>query len=265
MTAPTGERDVEEVRPSRLARRWRQLRVALLFLYFGLGGAIVTLVVLPLRRLFGADEVAAQRTAHRGMRSFVAAIEALGIGRVVHEGTERLADERPLLVIANHPSRIDGPLLGAIMPQADFLLKHAWTPVNFGAIHSAGYLPMDEGPASVDRAVARLESGRSIVWFPEGTRSPFGGLGKFQRGLARVAIRGGFDIQPVLIRFEPWPRFLMKGHAWYDVPDRRLEIRISLLPPVSPAALLRGDETESAGARKLTRALEAIYREALGL
>ena len=237
--------------------------MALLFGYFALGGALVTLVVLPIRRLFGASEVDAQRTVHRQMRSFVSAIERLGVGQVVHDGLERLATERPLLVVANHPSRIDGLLLGAVMPQADFLLKHAKTPVNYGAIRTAGYLPMDEGPAAIDRAVERLRAGRSIVWFPEGTRSPVTGLGRFQRGLSRVALRGGFDVQPVLIRFEP--RFLMKGQPWNDVPDRPLEIRLTLLPRFVPRTVLRGDETESAAARKVTRALEALYRRELGL
>ena len=63
-----------------------------------------------------------------------------------------------------------------------------------------------------------LEAGRSVVIFPEGTRSPAGGLGAFHAGAAFVALRSGRDLVPVLLSCEP--STLTKGRSWYDVPGR---------------------------------------------
>ena len=49
-----------------------------------------------------------------------------GLIRVRAINTEALA-RRPQLVVANHPSLIDSPLLTTYMPQADFVVSPDWT------------------------------------------------------------------------------------------------------------------------------------------
>ena len=44
----------------------------------------------------------------------------------------------------------------------------------------AGYVMNSSGAAAVDECVTRLREGRTLVLFPEGTRSPSGGLLPFQ-------------------------------------------------------------------------------------
>jgi 1-acyl-sn-glycerol-3-phosphate acyltransferase len=244
----------------RAARLSRQLRTGLAFLYYGAIVAFVSLLLPVQRLLHGTDQIRAQRSIHRALRSFVRVMQGLGLVRIRRIGFETLAAS-PLLVVANHPSTIDGPLLGSFLPQVDLVVKHVRHPVNIGIVGAAGYLPMEPGPALVEQAVARLRAGRRVLMFPEGTRSPVEGLGAFHRGAAHVALRSGFDLLPVVVQLSP--RSLMKGQPWYDVADRAIDITLRVLPPVSPAKLLSGGESEGVAARKLTAALRRRYVEAL--
>src|SRR5206468_133932 len=83
-----------------------------------------------------------------------------------------------------HPSLIDIVLLLARLPQADCIVKTAarTNPFMRGIVTSTGYLANDHGDVLVDACADRIRRGRSVVLFPEGTRSPRGGLGRFQRG-----------------------------------------------------------------------------------
>src|SRR6185436_20227364 len=90
-----------------------------------------------------------------------------------------------------------------------------------GVVRRAGYLSNDHGDAIVAECVARLRDGRSVIVFPEGTRSPSTGLGAFQRGAAHIALTRGCPLLPVVITCRP--PTLGKGARWHDVPDHRVE------------------------------------------
>jgi 1-acyl-sn-glycerol-3-phosphate acyltransferase len=254
--------------PRRISRAWRQLRTGSAFALFGIGGTLLALVVLPLaargERRGGGLDLRAQRWIHRAYGVFVGYMERLALIRVRVTGAERLRGPGPRLVAANHPSLIDTPLLGALLPQADCLAKREWAESRAlgPAIAAANYLRRDTGSAAVDDAVARLAAGRTVLIFPEGTRTPEGRrLGRLRRGAAHIALRSGVPITPVLITVEP--RMLMKGRSWHDVPERRGEYTVRVLEPLWPKDPLEGGETPSVAARRLTAALARRLEEAL--
>jgi 1-acyl-sn-glycerol-3-phosphate acyltransferase len=78
-----------------------------------------------------------------------------------------------------------------------------------------------------------LRAGRSVLVFPEGTRSPAWRLRRFRRGAAEAAIRAGVPI--VLFFVLADPPVLKKGDKWYQMPSRVPEFRIELLGPISTA------------------------------
>ena len=249
-----------------MGRLWRRVRTASAFVLFGVGGVLLALGVLPLaRRLSAADDfdLRAQRWIQRGYRVFVGYMAALGLIRVT-----RIPAAQPVrggcLLVANHPTLIDTPLVVAAYGQADCIAKTEWAENRFlgPAIAAANYIRRDTGSAVVEEAVRRLAAGRTLVVFPEGTRTPEGvRLGRFQRGAAHVALRAGVPIHPLLITARP--RSLMKGQHWYDVPDRPLALTVRALPPVDPKDVLEGGETSSMAARRLTEALRVRFLDAL--
>jgi len=158
---------------------------------------------------------------------------------------------------------MDTPVIGAQMPQVDLVVNQSYAknPFLAGAVRAAGYISNVEGAGVVEKVVERLRAGRSVVIFPEGTRSPKEGLGKFYRGAAHAALRSGCDLVPVVITVEP--RKLMKGQKWYDLPEQPIEMDVRVLEPISPSKSLTGSEPVGMAARRVTAALREGYEREL--
>lgn len=245
---------------------WRQLRTGLVFACWALGLSGTTLWLGLSRRLgTPVDRDAAQRVLCRGYEIFVRLMLAVGLIRLRSIGIEMLRGPGPRLIVANHPSIIDSPLIVRHLPQADNFMSPAWARVPLiGTIGRAvAFIPSDGAQRSVDEAVRRLRAGRTVVMFPEGTRSPKDGLGRFERGAAHIALQSGCDLQPVVIRMDP--PITMKDAHWWEVPDRVPEVEVRVMPPLSPAKVLDGSEPPMLAARKLTAALRDLYLKVLDL
>lgn len=241
------------------------------FAAFGAGALLVALVAFPILRFLPSSrgdserKRRAQRVVHLTFRLFVWFMEALGLIRVTRLGTARLGSLAAALVVANHPTLIDVVLLIACMPQADCVVKRrAWSNVFLrGVVEGAGYIPNDEGPHLIDACVQRLRAGRSVLLFPEGTRSPEGGLGRFRRGAARIALESGCDLVPVVITCNP--PTLMKGQKWYHVPDHTAHLVLAVEKLVATSRYRGSGVGDARAVRRLTIDLRALYLSRLGL
>lgn len=137
-------------------------------------------------------------------------VRVLTLGRVRVEGLDRLrSDPRvtgPLIVVANHVSNVDPPLVGGwlgpgLRRRPAFLAKaQLFRGVVGRFLLSQGMIPVRAGRSDVDalrRARGILERGGVIVVFPEGTRSPDGVIGEAFAGAAMLAARPDAWIVPV--------------------------------------------------------------------
>lgn len=252
---------------ARASRLWRQARTGFAFVFFGVVALSLGFTAFPLCRLLPGTpaerDARAQRLIHWTYGFFVRSLSALGLTRMRFEGFERLRTSGPHLVVANHPTLIDFGIVISQLPQADCIVNEAWAKSFFvGRIaRAAGYVVNTSGPQAVADSAARLAAGRTVLWFPEGSRSPRGGLRPFQRGAAHVALRSGCDLEPVTIRCEPLT--LVKGEPWWDVPGQRAEYRIRVEEPVRLASVGREALSDGLAARRLTAALEDRVREGL--
>jgi len=145
--------------------------------------------------------------------------------------------QAPAIIIANHPTLIDITALTVAVGPACIMAKQSLfrSPLVGPLLRACGHIavgsPGDAADLAVDQAEARLRAGHRVILFPEGTRSPVGGLGRFRRGAFELARRTGAPILPVRIAAEP--PALWKGLPWYSIPRRTVDFQLEPLPLVS--------------------------------
>jgi 1-acyl-sn-glycerol-3-phosphate acyltransferase len=169
---------------------------------------------------------------HLGRIWSAALLRASG-ARVHYHGLERTRGALPCLFVANHQSSVDIWALLRVMPtRARFVAKQELFRIPlFGRILAAtGFVPIDRGNRaeairSLDRAARAVRSGRSLVLFPEGTRSRDGRLQPFKKGAFHLALRSGAPIVPVAIAgsFAVMPRSVFpvrpgRVDVWFEPP-----------------------------------------------
>lgn len=159
--------------------------------------------------------------------------------RVEVEGGELVPREGPLLVMPNHQSVYDIPLLmGWLGRPVGFVFKREllrFPGLRYWMLQIHGY--------AIDRGEHRdaaeqynrwgdeiAAAGRALVIFPEGTRSrdSAGALGAFRRGALRLATPRSIPILPVVI---DGTRLLVRPRALALNPPGKRVVRMRILPP----------------------------------
>jgi 1-acyl-sn-glycerol-3-phosphate acyltransferase len=171
---------------------------------------------------------------------------AMNLVNVTLAGTEHLPDG-PVIFMSNHQSNFDIFALLAAMPrQIHWIAKKELFDIPlFGpSMRRGGYIPLDRGDGrkalqSMDEAAATIRQGKSVVLFPEGTRTPDGRLLPFKRGGFILARKAAVPVVPVTIngsgRINPASQIrLYSGN-----------IHITLHPPIVTPPELRRSEAES--------------------
>jgi 1-acyl-sn-glycerol-3-phosphate acyltransferase len=158
--------------------------------------------------------------------------------------------------MSNHQSNFDILALLAAMPrQIHWIAKKELFEIPFfgPSMRRGGYIPLDRTDGrkalqSMDEAAATIHQGKSVVLFPEGTRSTDGNLLPFKRGGFILARKAAVPVIPVTIN----------GSGGINpAGEIRLysgNIRITLHPPLVAAPGLRRSETE-------IWMMEAVQRE----
>jgi len=157
---------------------------------------------------------------------------------VRYEGFERLPAGGVVLA-ANHQALIDITCLLAQLPEALCIFKPAIrrNPVLGAAARRAGYLGSDGGHDLVRRAGDKVAAGHRLIVFPEGTRTPPGGmLSPFKPGFVLIARRARRPIQ--LVHISTDSDVLSKGCAWWRLPrfPAHIEVTVGPLIPTDTAA-----------------------------
>ncbi len=138
-------------------------------------------------------------------------------------GNRNVPASGPVLIVANHQSHLDPPLIGAPIFQRhlDYLARSglyesrtlSWIMTALNATP----IKEDRGDTrAIKDVLARLEAGRAVVIFPEGTRSEDGGVAEFKRGVALLVKRAECPVVPVAIEgaFDTWPRTRRFPRLW---------------------------------------------------
>ena len=127
--------------------------------------------------------------------------------KVEMTGMENIDLGKPYVFAANHQSWFDiFAILGRLPVQFRWLAKEELFSVFVlgRAMKASGYISIDRTDrrkafASLNRAAERVQSGTSVVIFPEGTRSPDGILQEFKKGGFVLASKSQQPIVPITI------------------------------------------------------------------
>ena len=158
------------------------------------------------------------------------------------------------LIVSNHQSFLDPALLGARLPRPmsymakSELFEHrvlAWV------IRRLGAFPVRQGAGDVRairETVHRLQEGRILNIFPEGSRTETGQIMPMEPGVSLVVRKAGVPIIPAAIigSYEAWP----KGQKMF----RRHPVRIAYGPPLHVNGM-KADRV----LRLIDRAIRTLY------
>lgn len=152
------------------------------------------------------------------------------------QGLERVRNGKPYVVVSNHQSMLDIMILLAKLPlHFKFIAKQElfWIPFFGWHLALARYIPLKRGNEESGRrclCIARrwLARGVSVVFFPEGTRSPDGRIHEFKAGAFKLALEEGVEILPLVIH---GTRDAIPKYSWQI--EGRFLLRLKILDPYS--------------------------------
>ena len=128
-------------------------------------------------------------------------------------GREKLIEEGGALIVSNHVSFLDPPLVGTAHQQHTYYLARKTLFQGFGAWLYPRWnaIPIDQENSdmtSLKNIIKLLKSGERVVMFPEGERSWNGELSKGQAGVGLIVTKAKVPVLPVRIfgAYEAMPR-----------------------------------------------------------
>ena len=186
------------------------------------------------------------RAQHKIARMWSRIVLAVCGVRAQVEGIEKLDPHGSYVLVANHLSLIDTPMVLANVPlQFRFFAKYGLFRIPFlgGHLRRAGHLPVIfDNPRASFKSLsegARLLRQRSlsVLLFPEGGRST-DGLHEFHEGAAFLAIRAGVPAVPIGIS---GTRDILPMHSLHVRPGRA---RLIIGDPIPTAGMKMPDRPE---------------------
>ena len=153
--------------------------------------------------------------------------------RLSVEGLDNIPKDGPCVFVANHRYGILAKEELGKIP-----LLNRWMKL-LGCV----FVQRDDVRASVralNDATAIVESGRSFIIFPEGTRykGEEGGAGEFKAGAFRIAVKTGAPVVPVAIS---GARGLFEAHGNRATPGT---VHVRVLPPIRTAGMSRAEQKQ---------------------
>ncbi len=218
------------------------MSVRMIYVLLGIINAAVALYIITLlpQTLFAG--------AARGLFRLLYRVEVKGMENYHAAG-------KKALIVPNHTSYLDGPLLSTFLPERaafainTYMAKAWWVKPAFILYDMC---PIDPGnPLALRTLVDRMKHNQKVVIFPEGRITVTGALMKVYEGPAAIAQMAGAKVLPVRIdgaQFSPFSKLRGKLRLhWFP------KITITFLPPVKfdPPSELRGGALREHQAEKL--------------
>jgi 1-acyl-sn-glycerol-3-phosphate acyltransferase len=235
-----------------------------LFLWFGMVAVTLFYGALALPSMVRKNADGVHRWAIKWGRS----LARLSGTRIHVRHLERLYKGGPVILLCNHQSLFDVPVLYAFLD-----IPFRWMaksvlfkiPVIGHAMKAADYIPVERGDSkkalqSMFDAAEQIQNGKSVIIFPEGTRGGIdGNLLPFKKGAFLLAKKAAVTIQPVVLWGNQYvlpreDRYLIQrfysGNVFVEVLDPIPSERFADLKAEQLSDLVRGVMEEGLGRLK---------------
>ncbi len=140
------------------------------------------------------------KSTMKGIAKFLYSVDEENMEKI--EGYLKASDKN--IFIANHPSFLDGIMLGLFLPKEPMFLVHESIikrPVFKFLLSFVNYKTIDtQKPTSLKTIAKTVEEGHPVVIFPEGRISTTGSQMKIYDGTAFVAMRTQANIIPITLQ-----------------------------------------------------------------
>jgi 1-acyl-sn-glycerol-3-phosphate acyltransferase len=225
-----------------------------------LGWSVIALACYPLlpRRwgtAFGRLGIMA------GFRFYSWTLSLTGAYRLDLHAIDALRDGPPVLLVPNHPSLIDAPMILTRHPNLVCVMKkELMRNVFLGAgSRLAGYIPSGQPRQMIKECVEELRRGGTVLLFPEGTRTTRVPINALTGSVGVIAKHARVPVQMLIIETDS--PYLSKGWTLFRVPSVPITYRVRLGrrfdPPRNVAAFI--EELEREFTRELADALQGVW------
>jgi glycerol-3-phosphate dehydrogenase (NAD(P)+) len=126
--------------------------------------------------------------------------------RMKRMGREHIPSTGPVILAANHRSFFDPFVLGTMTRRPVYYVAKTelftYSRILAWLLNALGAFPVDRGRGdreTIETAKQILNRGDIVLFFPEGTRTRPGSLGKPKRGVGRLALETGAPVVPIAI------------------------------------------------------------------
>jgi 1-acyl-sn-glycerol-3-phosphate acyltransferase len=246
--------------------RWLSLLAGILaYASYAIGSAGVIAIFSIVRfapRMSVATRTRVLESVFRGfLRSFTQRwLPLLGVYTIDEISGDTRENDGPVIYVANHTGRLDGPILLGILKNTSAIMKERYAAIlpysffirtmNFIKINPHSLQALDQ---CIVACRAAISDGRNLLIFPEGARSTSRTLLPFRDLAFHIAVTLDLPIVPVVIRTDIPFMTRVKGSHF---PRQRFGYRIRFLPGEKP----RPGESASAVSDRIRKRMIEQYR-----
>ncbi len=217
-----------------------------ILLWVGLFLTLPAMAAVEIINIFSKDrsKVFSQRIARIWGRSVL----SISGSRVEIRGLENIPEKGPVLLVSNHQSNFDIPLiLGYVNRPVGFLAKEELrkVPIVGRWMRHLNCVFMDrKNPRaalkSIGKAAEAVKKGDSLCVFPEGTRSGEESMGEFKPGAFKIYTKSKVALLPLAID----GTWRIQGRDTLKV--KPAKVKVSVLKAVNPESLPGRDTSKMA-------------------
>jgi 1-acyl-sn-glycerol-3-phosphate acyltransferase len=201
------------------------------------------------------------RTA-RWFRRLGRLLAAINPWRLQISGMENLRADGVYVIVSNHQSLADIPVISHLRLDTKWLAKAELfrLPIVGWMLRMAGDVPVErtdrrKGAMAMLQCARYLRKGCSIVFFPEGTRSPDGNVLPFNDGPFQLAIREQTPVLPLVVEGSG---AALPKNSWMFEGTHDIQLRILPAVPVAGWDVKRSGELRDIVRQKMVDELTRL-------